>query len=330
MNILAFEYITGGGMVGQELPASLVREGEMMLTAVVNDFEELDDMNVLTLRDYRLNAEGVDSDFIIGVGDSYFEVIENLTEQLDMLLIIAPETDGVLAALCNWFSKFPITLLNSTVQSIELASNKLDTFNYLQKFDIPQIPTFLPNEIGNFRANKYVKKPIDGVGCDNLFLLDNVIELHKHNKVHTAEKYIVQPFIDGVHASLSLLCWGGECNVLSCNKQNLIEENGTLRLQGCEVNAFNRAKFRTFSNKLIKALPDLRGYIGVDILINENEIMLVEINPRLTTSYVGIKDALGLNPAELMLHCFMHNQLPKLKAVENRTIIIDIETSCAA
>ena len=34
MNILIFEYITGGGLVDEVLPASLVKEGELMLNAV--------------------------------------------------------------------------------------------------------------------------------------------------------------------------------------------------------------------------------------------------------------------------------------------------------
>jgi predicted ATP-grasp superfamily ATP-dependent carboligase len=32
--------------------------------------------------------------------------------------------------------------------------------------------------------------------------------------------------------------------------------------------------------------------------------VVVEINPRLTTSYVGLRDSIGLNPAELALALF--------------------------
>ena len=44
-------------------------------------------------------------------------------------------------------------------------------------------------------------------------------------------------------------------------------------------------------------------------MLTEKEIMLVEINPRLTTSYAGLKSALGVNPADLILQTFIHKKL---------------------
>ena len=41
MNILIFEYITGGGMIDCVLPSSLVREGDLMVNAIISDFETL-------------------------------------------------------------------------------------------------------------------------------------------------------------------------------------------------------------------------------------------------------------------------------------------------
>ena len=37
MRLLICEYVTGGGFLGQPLPASLAREGDMMLAALVKD-----------------------------------------------------------------------------------------------------------------------------------------------------------------------------------------------------------------------------------------------------------------------------------------------------
>ena len=56
MRIFVCEYVTGGGLCGQPLPASLSREGDMMLTALVKDLAALDGVEIVTTRDKRLPA----------------------------------------------------------------------------------------------------------------------------------------------------------------------------------------------------------------------------------------------------------------------------------
>ncbi len=331
MNILIFEYITGGGMIDCVLPSSLVREGDLMLKALVNDFEALPDTNVSALRDYRLSNKLISAnDIIIRPEQSYIEKLEKLTKHIDALLIIAPETNRILASLCERYSNQAFTLLNSNVESIQLTSNKYDTFKYLQAYSIAQIPTYLSNEIEALHTDQFVMKPIDGVGCENLSLLHSRNDLEHALAQHSDQEFIIQPFVQGEHASLSLICWDGECLLLSCNEQCLIEQKGGLVLKKCKVNAFEKSQFKPFSKKLVQVLPSLRGYIGVDILITDNEILLVEINPRLTTSYVGLKCALGVNPAGLILDCFKHHQLPRLNSTMKNKITVDLETNRAA
>ena len=54
MRLLICEYVTGRGFVGQPLPASLAREGDMMLAALVKDFAALGGIEVASVRDGRL------------------------------------------------------------------------------------------------------------------------------------------------------------------------------------------------------------------------------------------------------------------------------------
>ena len=44
-------------------------------------------------------------------------------------------------------------------------------------------------------------------------------------------------------------------------------------------------------------------------LIQEGDV--VEINPRLTTSYVGLRQSLDLNPAELILSIWQNREFPE-------------------
>jgi predicted ATP-grasp superfamily ATP-dependent carboligase len=45
----------------------------------------------------------------------------------------------------------------------------------------------------------------------------------------------------------------------------------------------------------------LRGYVGVDVVLGEREAALIELNPRLTTSYLGLRAAFDQNLAGLAL-----------------------------
>jgi len=122
--------------------------------------------------------------------------------------------------------------------------------------------------------------------------------------------------------------------LLSANLQIIEEVEEHLFLRQCIVNALvdeqERKIFTEFSKNLVKALPDLQGYIGVDIIITADEILLVEINPRLTTSYVGLKAALGINPAALILDVFAHQKLPELILTTDKSVVVDIEEERAA
>ncbi len=331
MKVLIFEYITGGGMVDAVLPHSLVQEGDMMLASAASDFAELPDVHVSVLRDYRLSIDKeIVESIIINPQDSCVKKIKNLTEQFDALLVIAPETDGILYSLCNEFSHCGFLLLNSTSFALQITGNKYSTYRYFKEHGIPQIPTYRLHELNDLCTDKYVLKPVDGVGCEGLRLFSNISMLEKELLSCGGNSLIAQPFINGKHVSLSLMCWNGECILLCANEQNIVEQEGNLKLLGCKTNALDNAEFNTLSKKIIKAIPGLRGYIGIDVLVTNEQILLVEINPRLTTSYVGIKSALGFNPAAMMLHCFIHKQLPKFAPMRNDKITVDIGTSCAA
>ncbi|MFK7816203.1 MAG: ATP-grasp domain-containing protein [Gammaproteobacteria bacterium] len=331
MNILIFEYITGGGMVGQALPATLVKEGEVMLNAIVCDLLDISDVQVSTLRDYRLQACGQDMvEHVVTEDSNYTNIIDSVAEKIDALLIIAPESDGLLATLCNEYSGRDFLLLNSSTESVELTSDKLKTFAYLNKFNIAQIPTYEINNVKCIESEKIIVKPIDGVGCENIYLINNKSSISELLGSAEIYNYIVQPYIKGKSASLCLLCWDGKCRILSANVQNIKINSECLGLQGCNVNALDRDDFKRFSADLIKTVPGLRGYVGVDIVITEDEIMLVEINPRLTTSYAGLRSACGINVADLILKTFVNQGLPEFSIIDNSSVVINIGAEYAA
>jgi predicted ATP-grasp superfamily ATP-dependent carboligase len=59
--------------------------------------------------------------------------------------------------------------------------------------------------------------------------------------------------------------------------------------------------YRPLADAIAAALPGLWGHVGVDIIDGEAGPVVVEINPRLTTTYAGLRTAMGVNPAALVL-----------------------------
>ncbi|HEU5303158.1 MAG TPA: ATP-grasp domain-containing protein, partial [Gemmatimonadales bacterium] len=43
------------------------------------------------------------------------------------------------------------------------------------------------------------------------------------------------------------------------------------------------------------------GYVGVDLILTRHGPAVLEINPRLTTSYCGLRQAVGVNTAAVVL-----------------------------
>ena len=61
------------------------------------------------------------------------------------------------------------------------------------------------------------------------------------------------------------------------------------------------------AQQAVQCIPGLRGYVGVDLVLGKmedgSEDWAIEINPRLTTSYIGLRQSCRQNLAELMLRC---------------------------
>ena len=66
-----------------------------------------------------------------------------------------------------------------------------------------------------------------------------------------------------------------------------------------------------YARRAVSLVPGLRGYIGVDMVLTENQGYVIEINPRLTTSYVGLRQVININLAEAIWRACTENSLPQ-------------------
>ena len=138
------------------------------------------------------------------------------------------------------------------------------------------------------------------------------------------DRWIIQPLQMGKAVSLSCFCKDGRGWVICCNQQNIEIENRQFVLKGCLVNIPSPFwdDYQLIVSKIAAALPGLWGYIGVDIIETVHGPRILEINPRLTTSYVGIKQATGISVAEQVI-TMLHSD-PELLPDRNQTFQVTV------
>lgn len=297
MRLFVCEFVTGGGLSGEALPPDLCREGEAMLQALVKDLLDVPGVSVIATRDSRLPHPdlAVDWHWIAATG-AVWPRWQQLTEASDVLWPIAPETDRALERLSRLAYAAGRRLIGSDPETLRLTASKAATTAHLRAHGIAAVPTGSAAEPPASEQG-WVVKPDDGAGCEETWLLRDRCELARWDGKPGC---VVQPFVPGLPASLSLLCGGGEARLLSSNRQEIVVEDGRFRHLGGSAGVA-QARHEDLAARIAAALPGLWGYVGVDFIETADGPVVLEINPRLTASYAGLRAVLGANPASLVL-----------------------------
>ena len=195
------------------------------------------------------------------------------------------------------------------------------SYELLKAHGIPAVETY--GFIEKYNLEKYhswLIKPIDGVGCEGVRKLsrDQIMALP------SLDGLVLQPFVEGRSLSLSCLFFRGQGQLICVNQQLIKQCNDQFLLAGCEVNIeIDKQVYLQLVAQIADAMPMLWGYIGIDFIETDLGPLILEINPRLTTSYTGIKSALGVNIAAYIL-ALLSNKMPELKFTSNNQIAISI------
>lgn len=333
MKLFVYEHITSGAFAEQELPKSLAIEGSEMLSAILTDCHELTDLDLITLCDARLenNTQLLKSERhcrqLVSTYHDYSRLWQQCLDDADTIFIIAPETDDILAQLQQQAFQTGKLVLGCSPEAIRLTSNKYTCEHILTANNIATTYSCIAEDWPQHRfisESGYIVKPIDGAGCVDTFLFKNAKELEHYLSslpIEQRQSSLVQAYIEGIAASLSLLISHDEIEVLAINQQ-LITINNTLHFYGCIVNAIDSHTLSLkqayeLGVKIHRAIEGLSGFIGVDIILTpEQTAVVVDINPRLTTSYTGLRASLQLNPMERFFN--MHNHAMVTPAITHR------------
>ena len=318
MRLFICEFITGGGLQDKELPDNLVREGNMMLEALLTDLLDSGFTDIITTRDKRLDPILLPVESVPIKGDIY-HIWQYCMNDADAVWIIAPESDDVLFDLSLMAEQADCHVLGSSPAAVKSASSKLQTASLLNKNNISCIETVLcKDETIPESECGWVIKPDDGVGAEDCYFCADREDLKQLKDSINVEHFVIQKYLPGIPASLSMICYQGQAQMLACNEQVFSFNHGKGKLTELVVNGMQGqwTQFNTIAQKIAIADKGLSGYIGVDLIVpedgSESGPVVVEINPRLTTSYVGLRQSLALNPAELIVSIWQNGAMPEI------------------
>lgn len=302
--LFVIEFITGGGLAGEPLPGALAREGELMLAALLGELGAIPGIEVTTTRDHRLSPlSGRARCVTIGPSDDPFAVWGRCIEDADAVWPIAPETGGVLERLSRLVLEQGRQLIGSSPEAIGITASKYRCAEFLGQAGLPVVPTRALREGFPKSDSGWVVKPDDGAGCTETFCFDDARALRAFAAGASNHGYVVQPYVTGTPASLSVLCRDGRAVLLSCNEQRIEQRADRLSFAGVVVNALRRERLalEPLARVIAGTIPGLAGYVGVDLILTPSGPIVVEVNPRLTTAYVGLAEALAINVAAAIL-----------------------------
>ena len=292
--ILLAEHVCGGGWIGKPVPQTLAGEAVAMLVALANDLAERFD--VVCPIESRFTHAIPPKAVGVKIHADWQSAWSELAKQCDRKLIIAPESDQQLDRAHHAVSPRSVPGYEGDAL-VRLTSDKLRLAEYLAQRGIPHPDTFSRR---SFQPDAYAAddqfcvKPSDGCGGEGVRL--NVSATDAATLTADQSDALIQRFVAGRAFSIGAIANGRRWIVLPTATLNFSDGEGGGYLGGeVPVDPADNRRVKKLVGSVIKQLPPPpRGWIGFDVVLGDDDVdHLIEINPRLCTSFIGMRRCFG-------------------------------------
>ena len=316
-SILVFEYFTASGIKEK----NIISEAEELIFGLLDDLSDFK-VDLVIDKSYEDRVKDFDNVNPILIDEPIIDWLEGNASGFENAIFIAAESDNALYDITKILEDNDVKTYTSSAEACFKTSNKYETYEALP-LDIPQPRSFRfkidpkgywKRAIENLHEKwqsedpltplKLIIKPLIGVDCENIVIINDIDELsYDLEKIFPpGSRIIVQEFIRGTDVSVSLISDGKKAIPISLNEQFINIGNGNGAYFGGHIpyeSKYCDEAFEIASNA-VEAIDGIRGFVGVDLLINADEkdvysVYLLEINSRFTTPYVGLRKICNFN-----------------------------------
>lgn len=298
MEVMVAEYAVATG------DPDIIGEGCAMLATLANSFAA---GGHLVRYPARARVTGVRGD-ALGCGgdcdgDDFATAIERIARTCDVGIVIAP--DDILADLTEVVEESTVNL-GCPSKSVRNCADKLVCSRILSDNGIA-----VPGVIDDPDAGtRYVIKPRSGCASEGISIVMDRPERSTGvtagndkallGKLDLNDDFIITELVSGDHLSASLII-GKTVLPLTVNKQMVEIGTETIKYNGGVV-PYQTPRWDEVMDTAAKVADVLgcRGYVGVDIVAGD-ELYIVDVNPRPTTSILGIAKVIDHEIGDLIL-----------------------------
>lgn len=285
-------------MADEPLPESWAAEGRAMRRALAADFAASlgAKTRVIVTLDSRFTPDdGPWTTVRMGAG-SYTERLCEIARQADYTLLVAPETTGVLERLTSAVEGAGARTLGSSPKAVALTGEKADLGRWFEQRGIPTPRTRIVEPSKGLPADwtyPAVLKPIDGAGSMDTYRIDGPTQ--QPEGVGGLPASLLQPLETGeAMSAVFLVSPERGARLIVTGKQRIVVRDGRFAYQGGVLPVSCPGALPVLK-RAVESVEGLRGFVGLDFLwdADRGEASVLEINPRPTTSCVGLCQVLS-------------------------------------
>ena len=291
--VFLHEAVTGGVLAGRPLPASWAAEGRAIRAALAAEFAAVPGIRVVATLDDRLaDPPGAPWRTLAVEAGEAPAIVSRQAAEAEGTLLIAPESEGQLAALARLVERAGGRSLGPSIEAIELAGDKASLGDRLAGLGIATPPAGSSRR--RMACPETCRTPPSSSrstarGSIDTFLISGPDELPA--EAQGMSLALLQPFLPGEPLSASFLVDGsGRARLLGIGAQRVEVRGGRFHYLGGRLPFEESGPIVDLARRAIGAVPGLRGFVGVDLLRDGStkRTVILEINPRPTTSLVGL------------------------------------------
>jgi len=303
MEVMVAEYAVATG------DPDILGEGCAMLATLANSFAA---GGHLVRYPAREQVRGVSGDALRCDDDGFATAIERIARTCDAGIVIAP--DEILADLTEIVEESTVNL-GCPSKSVRNCADKLVCSRILSDngIAVPEIIGDAGGISGGDGADpgaRYVVKPRSGCASEGISIVmdrqERPIDVTAREgwalseKVNLSDDFIITELVSGEHLSASLVI-GKTVLLLTVNKQMVEIGTETIKYNGGIV-PYQTPRWDEVMDTAAKAADVLecKGYVGVDIVAGD-ELYVVDVNPRPTTSILGIAKVIDHEIGDLII-----------------------------